>query len=157
MAVKKVPQVFRTSDGAEFDNEEQATRHEDLLDRKHKFQIAFERLGDALAETQKTADGSLFEFGVCRDYYAIAPSWVGLPRLRKIWFSYMGENRFEINEDDEVILIHQENQSRIEYRISELYRSEKEAKKALLAAQDERLEHLRQEVEELRAEVAGAN
>jgi hypothetical protein len=154
MAVKKVPQVYETSDGLEFESKKQAERHEALVEAKSLFEGAFQRMGRALAGTQKTADGELFEFGVCCDYYVIAPCWAGLPRLRKIWFSFMGDDRFEIEADDEITLILHEgdgqHRTRTRFKVSELYHSEKEAKKALLVAQEERIKEFTEEIDELR-------
>jgi hypothetical protein len=157
MAVKKVPQVYETSDGLEFESKKQAERHEALIEARELFEGARERFGERLAQTQKTADGVSFEFGICRDYWVVVPCWAGLPRLRKIWFSYMGDQRFEISEDDEITLLYSEREdghgSRTRYKISDLYYSEKEAKKALLAAQQKRLEEFTEEVEALLKEV----
>lgn len=155
MTVKTVPTKFETSDGKEFDTKEEAERHDELILARKAYKDARHTLGVILARSQKTADGVPFDFSLLRDYYYISDGWASLPALRRvsfyIWnFEFDERDVFEIKQWDER---GKGEQMMITYKINELYYSEREAKKALLDAQEAWLAEEAQKVAALRAEV----
>jgi hypothetical protein len=155
MSIKKVPQKFETSDGQEFDNEKDALLHQKMIDTRNNYKTALREFCSLLAETQKTADGEPFKLGL-RSYYVIRHNWPGLPVIQRVDFGVRFWQEYSLDEDNRVTLIvrdYERQREQNEYRTEELYLSEKAAKKALLAAQDARMEEFREQVEELRAEV----
>lgn len=158
MAVSKSPEKYRTSDGREFRSQEEAERHEKLHEAADKYKNATWFFCAALAETQRTADDQPFELK-WGDYYVIAHSWAGLPQLRKVQFSRAYWQEFALDDDSQVRLILHETERQRDggkpesFKPSELFASEKEAKKALLEAQEERLQQLTEDVGKLRNEV----
>lgn len=161
MAVREVPSVYKASDGKEFDTKEDAERHDAVVTAARKFREARHRLGRVLAEREKTADGHPFEFTVLGDYYYVSPGWGGMPGLSRVSF-YVWSCEFEVDDEERVtIRLHKQTgppykDSYEEYRIRDLYRDERKAKLALLAAQEEWLRERATDVEKLREEVAPA-
>jgi hypothetical protein len=152
MGVREIPQTFRTSDGREFTDKGEAERHEALVEAKREYDTARAVLGRRLAETQKTADGRPFEFGVFGDYYFVTEGWSGMPELLTV--SFFGNN-FSIDEHriaEVVILQRAQGRDRdSEYRIADLYRGKAAAERALLEAQEAWLAKKTAEVAELRS------
>jgi hypothetical protein len=153
MGVKKSPQTFQTSDGFEYDTEEEAERHEAVATAKQNYEGARDAFCRVLAESQKTADGVPFEFGVFRDYWFIL-EWDGFPRLHKVCFLCMRNDNFELNEGSEISLVQEENGRRRTFKISDLYWNHKAAGRALLKVQAERLKEFGESMEKLQAEVS---
>lgn len=154
MPVKESPKTYTASDGTEFDSKAEAERYDNLLQAKEKYDSARTLLCRALAESQKTADGVAFEFGVFRDYYSIL-EWDGFPRLHTVQSLYMHSNEdFELEQDGTIYLVEQRatNQRRT-YRIGELYYHESEAKKALVEVREKRLAEWTKETAELKAKL----
>jgi hypothetical protein len=158
MSIKKVPQKFETSDGRDFTDEKEAERHQQLIDARGQYQQGLTNLGQLLAERLKTADGKPFQVGILRNYYVIHEPMAGLPYLRHVHFSLAYGQPFGLGHDDDVYLIVREfdtNRTQREYKVSDLYADNKEACKALLAAQEERLKEITEQVEQLRSQVEG--
>ncbi len=129
MQVKKVEAMFKTSDGEEFSDEKSAESHQKLIDVERQYDMAFRAYKQLLAETQKTADGFPFEFGVCRDYWY--PTWWGeRPRIIKI--SFIGREVVMHGDTLYVVPYQEHGQTVKQVQVSELYRTEKAAKIHLL-------------------------
>lgn len=79
MPVNKKPAAYETSDGAEFDSEVDAIKHQSLLDAKQAVTAAERTYGTLLAETQKTADGVPFNWN-CRTYWIVGTRY-GEPQM----------------------------------------------------------------------------
>jgi len=153
MSIKKTPVKFKTTDGSEFDTEAKAETHEALYQANEEYQSARRKLGRLLAETQITADGEQFQFGVYRDYHRIVPNYWGWPSLDRV--PYLGWNWRWDNAGDRFVIHVEEylngvNQNR-SYAIGDLYASERKAREALIAAREERLGEFQAELAELKA------
>lgn len=150
MAIKQVPTRYETSDGREYDTQQEAERHEALITAKREYEHAQKVFGQRLAETQKTADGYPFEFTLLRDYYYITPGFHEMPALVRVGFSRW--KPVQLNEADELVL----TSGRLHCRIGDLYRSPRAAEEALLTAQEAWLKERTEEVEALRRKVVPA-
>ena len=135
MAVTKAPEQFKTSDGQKFDTIEEAERHEVLITAREQYNQGRRAFNRALAMTQKTADGELFDFGIFRDYYYITPGWSGCPALQAV--NFLGWN-YEVEDNDDVKISKERDsdRQRISYPIKDLYRHKRKAEIALVAAQE---------------------
>lgn len=158
MAIEPIPMRYATDDGQQFATKEEALRHEALVEAEGQCQEAQWRLGRLLAETQRTADGRLFEFTTLRDYWYVSAWWGGLPVLRRVSF-YIWNCRVDRDRDqDEVVIWQEESEGKDrrtqEYRIGELYVSERAAEKDLLAAQETWLAERAAEIAKLRERLA---
>lgn len=160
MSIKQVPARYQTTDGQEWDNEQDAQRREDLLAAWDVYKEARRTLEDRLGRSQKTADGVPFRLSVFRTYYEVTPGLRGMPMLRKIFFfgiSVEWESEGRYGPEGAVSIRQREGEGRdcVErtYRIDRLYYHRHNAEEALLAAQEERLAELASEVEELRRRV----
>jgi hypothetical protein len=163
--MKKItpPVIFKASDGREFENEEAAKNYEALVEAKTQYQNARRHLGQLLAKSFKTADGYPFTFGLS-NYYHVATPWNSLPHIITIDFWYRNWD-YEDHADDQgsesttfVILAVKDaygNKSEygVKYPINELYRDEKNAKRALVKAQAEWLAQRTKELDELAAKI----
>jgi hypothetical protein len=154
MAVKESPRTFRASDGREFSSKRDAERYEMLLQAKRVHDNAKAVLCRALAETQKTADGVPFEFGVFKDYYYIM-EWDGFPHLRQVDFVCMhGADDFVLHADGTISLVDTRAEGRRrEHRISELYCARQAALKALIDVREKRLAELAADTKKMKAEL----
>lgn len=151
MAVEQVPTQYRTSDGKQFKTAGEAERHERLITAQAKYEEAQREFRRAMAETQRTADGRLFEFGMLRDYYCIEWGAAGPPYLRTVSF-YVWDCR--VHEDNgHVYVTERDGKADREHRISSLYASEREAKRELLRLTTKWLAEETEKVAKLRAEV----
>lgn len=148
--VEATPVEFKSSDGRKFETEEQAQSHEELIEAKERYEAARSAYGQILHESQKTADGYPFQFSVLADYWYVY-DFSDFPRLDKVSF-YLGN--CDLNDEDETIITqhhddHRGNRHFTDYSIGDLYRYEKNAQVALLAAQKERLQELSKSVKQL--------
>jgi len=152
MPITKRPQTFEASDGAEFATEAEAKRHQALLDASRDFRSAEKIYHQAIAKTQKTADGRPFEFGVFRDYYLI--HWWG-DRPRLVTIDFIG--RDSILEDGKLYLVPGPDKRQAVPRVAveELYVDRLAARKELLRRLEEWIADVNREIEELMAEVSG--
>ena len=145
MATKK-PAVFETRDGAEFETEAEAERHEALCDAVDGLREAQAKLGKALSATMRTADGELFDPSNRHRYYYVNSYWRGEPRLEEIEFWY--DTRFTLDgPDNERIRIivpgtrwgsHGKEGER-EFTVAELYYHKKNAHAAMVKVLDEHI------------------
>jgi hypothetical protein len=136
--MKTLPQTFRTTDGKDFQDKDAAERHETLIEAKEAYVQARRLFGKLLAETQLTADGRRFEFGVFHTYYYIEPGFWGMPGLSEV--PYLGWHWDFDDSDGFVIRYRDEKQNRDrEFKIAELYSDRRIADKALLKAREARL------------------
>ena len=148
--IEATPVKYKTSDGLEFETEEQAAYHEELIEAKDRYEAARSVYGQRLFESQKTADGYHFQFSMLLDYWYVW-NYGGFPRLDKVSF-YRGN--CGLNDRDETVILQHQDDDRgcrhfTEYSIGELYRYKKNAQVVLLAAQKEYLEERSKNVEEL--------
>lgn len=154
--VRKKEAVYTTRDGREFYSEDEAGRHDELVEARDTLSRAQHQFGRALAQTTKTADGELFEFGLWRRYYRVVPGWQGMPSLEHLG-SFYGHPGFEFDNQGELELVeggHKPNPKRI--RICDMFADKSKAEEALYAAQDEWLEERRAEIESNRARTSEA-
>jgi hypothetical protein len=157
MPVTAKPVTYETSDGREFEDKDEADRHEELITARREYDEARQKFNQALVKTQKTADDEPFDFGLFRTYFVITDSWAQIPSLKRV--NFLGWN-FEVAEhEDQVEIIQNEgdftNERRYGYPINRLYVSEKRAKIALGNALESWLEEQRRTVMEAKKELRG--
>ena len=140
-------QVFRTSDGQEFTNEEAANRHEAIIAARGVYKTAQRELHALLVNELVTADGQPFGFGSLRDYFFIVqPEWGG-HYIKKVTFSYWN---FAVDERGPTIIdTHWRDGKMQHYRIDELYADFDNAKQALLADFDKYVVLARKKIEDM--------
>lgn len=152
MAVKEVPQRFKTTDGVEFATKAEAERHQAVVDANQQFEKAQRQLALATIESYKTADGQPFEFSLFVDYYLVVEG-IGWPSLHTVSFMRSYSLRFK-PEEDGVLSFYEEHGRASRYgRVSELYRCPMAAKRALAEAKQRRLETYQADLDSLRAEI----
>lgn len=150
--IKKTEVKFRTTDGSEFDTEKEAEKHEELYQANEAYDTARRRLGKLLAETQKTADGKAFEFGIYRDYYFVTPGYWSWPALQQI--PYLGWSwQWDNSGDKFTIFTDHPDGKRLRFEIGNLYADKRLAEKALLEAREKRIAELHEEMEQMRAQI----
>lgn len=153
MTIKKQTK-FKTTDGREFDDEKEAQKHDELILAREQYDASLRRLNRLIAETTRTADGYLFEFGLWTSYHYVTPGYFQMPVLGEV--HYIGWN-WDLNEHDdsvEIVTRGGNDNRRSEYKISNLYREKSKALAALVKAQQEWLAERQSEVEETAAKVA---
>src|SRR6266478_1327890 len=101
MSIKTKPVTYEASDGQEFENEEEARRHDDLITARQHYDDARQKFNCAVALTQKTADNELFDFKG-GTYWFVTDYYNQEPRLKRVYF--LGWN-FDITEYDDRIEI----------------------------------------------------
>ena len=158
MAVKKVPGTYAASDGQEFDDEEEAKRHDELITARQEYDDARKKFNRVLAQTQKTADGETFDFGLFTSYYYITDYYYTQPSLKHV--NFLGWN-FEIDEHDDSVEISQAEgetgrEHRFSCKISRLYVSKKRAEIALINALESWLDEQRRTVNEIKKDLRGS-
>lgn len=140
---------FKTTDGREFDDETEAQRHDALIIVRQEYEHALFKMNKLTAETTRTADGYLFEFGIFKDYWFVTPGYVGMPTITKT--PYFGWNWNLSTHTDQVIIITSAEIDGSRYRefaINNLYREKKNAIAAMIEAQKTWLSEQQKEVEE---------
>lgn len=151
--VKKLSPKYTSEDGREFNTEADAKKHEELITAKSLYDQARHAYARKLWETQKTADGEPFELG-WRRYWRIVGLYMW-PRLQEV---SIYPHSCDLDDQDALTIIEEVDNGKggrqfASHRISDLYCREENAKKALIAAQRERLDDLTREVVELIASV----
>lgn len=134
MAVKQEVK-FKSSDGRAFNNEAEAKKHDALILARQEYKAALRKLNQCVAETTRTADGHLFEFGLWKTYYYVTPGFFSMPALAEV--PYLGWN-WELNEynDSVEIILREGNDNRVrEFKINDLYLEKRKALTALVDAQ----------------------
>jgi len=155
MAVTTKPTTYQASDGKEFDNEEEAKLHDELVTARTEYDEARHRFSRAVALTQKTADGELFDFK-SGDYWFVTDYYNQEPRLKRVHF--IGWN-FEVTEYSDGVEISQEetdgnnHSSRYHYPINKLYADKSRATYSLINALDAWIAEQRRMAEETKAEL----
>ena len=105
-----------------------------------------------LAASALTADGQPLEFGRSRDYWYVTPSFIGMPRLGKMYFWPSGL-RVDMDYAGGALTLREYCHERKEYvsrKICELYADERKAKEALLAACEQRIAEWNEELAKIR-------
>lgn len=150
MKVKKIPPTYATSDGKEWASEAEALRHQTLLDAHQNFVIAEKQWHYALAESQVTADGVPFQFGI-RDYYFV--SWWSSGRPSLITVDFIGRNTSWDGENLRLIP-YGANLSKVNpIDIADLYYHKKNAQYELIKRLNEFVTERQEEIRKLREEV----
>ncbi len=146
MAVSEQSVKYRASDGETFNSKAEAERHDALIVARDKYEEAEKAFGILLAETTKTADGCVFEFGWFT-YYRIIDGYYW-PQLEEVRLCLP---RIAVNAG-EVTIINTINGNYRDYRVSDLYKSKKFAEKALASLQEDRIADYQRQVDEMKAE-----
>lgn len=126
---------FTASDGKKFKDKGEAEKHDALATARAEYNTALRNLNQRIAETTRTADGYLFQFGVWKTYYYVTPGFFDMPRLAEV--PYLGWN-WDLNEYDDAIEIvtRESNEQRHHaYKIGELYTDKKKGIAALIEKQ----------------------
>lgn len=153
MAIKKEFK-FKSSDGQTFDDETEAKKHDALILAREEYEGALRKLNQCIAETTRTADGHLFEFGLWRTYYYVTPGYFSMPVLAEV--PYLGWN-WDLNEhDDSVeIVLHEGNDNRRrEFKVNSLYVDKRTALAALIGAQQAWLKERQEQIAETADKIA---
>lgn len=152
---------FETEDGRKFTDQKAAETHEQIQAAATAYEQAREAFGRVLAESQRTADGFPFEFGLS-DYYYIA-LWGGLPTIRRVdfWYRNWSFDYDRENEPAKFCLLHFEGDggrcgNGQPFRIGDLYRHRANAERALVEAQEKWLAEETERVAEARAKLPNA-
>jgi hypothetical protein len=157
--IKEVPSCFQTSDGGEFPDRNEAAQHQEFLDTVSAYEEARKRLSLVVAQSQRTADGEIFEFGVFRDYLRIVPGWSGRPTLATVHFNYHAWAERDLDHKGRggervQIVVYSENKRTLEhYPIDELYAGQKAANRALLKAVEEWMKDQTEALENLKSSI----
>lgn len=150
MAVTKKPEVFRTSDGREFADGEDAERHETLIAAVNEFEKSRENLLCAMAHTNRTADGELMDPTQWGTYYQVL-AWAHDPHVTEVSFYYSTEIQLD---GDRLYLVTPwlgKDRDSKRYLISELYAHKTNADRALRVLLEERAVALQKRIESLPA------
>lgn len=150
--ITKTKPKFITSDGCEFDTEDGAERHEELVAARDEYERARLAFGRALARTQTTADGHPFDLGIWAKYWRVRPGWAGVPDLERMNWMWGGKFDF-CQRGDELVLIEKGAVPPREVPINEIYATRREADKALLIATEEWIAERQQDLALLREEL----
>ena len=152
MAVKEVPTKYTTTDGREFNSKDEAERHDALITARDAYEFARHRFAECLARTQRTSDGHLFDFNGIRTYYYVSYNFWGMPALSEV--PYMG--RFwDFDDRDGFVFNYKDGDRWREYAIRDMYADKREAEKAVLEAQERRLQDYSEQVAEERKRLYG--
>ena len=152
--VKKMPVLFRTVDGQEFQDEAQAKQHEKLITAKSDYEQSRRRYAALLFYSQRTADGKPFEMSLLHDYWLVR-DWCGaLPTLDRV--SFWGPN-VDLDDEDQTVIVYKspERKDWERYRITDLYYHEAGARRKLLELQKQRIVELENQVKKLEASLEG--
>lgn len=146
MAVKQVPQIFKTSDSEEFDSQDDAERHEAVLTAKEIFETAAREYGEAMLGEAVTADGERFDLALSCQYYYIAGRYGGgMPRLQSTYF-YRWNCCYDLRGG--LTITQRQSDSWQACPVKELYRHKTNAERALIVAQRERIREFTEQVDE---------
>lgn len=147
MAIKE-QRKFKTTDGREFDDEGEAQKHDALIVAREAYRVALHKMNQLIAETTRTADGELFEFGIWQTYYYVTEGFNSMPQLMEV--PYLGWN-WELSEYDDAVEIITERDTdnrRMTYKVNHLYRDKKKALDAMIVAQRAWLQERTDEIAE---------
>lgn len=153
MPISESPVTYQTSDGKSFTDKQDAERHEKLVVATREWEQARTRFGTALAQTQRTADGRLFDWTRWTYYYVAPPhsGWGGGPYLREVSF-YVWNCSFDLDKEEMEILYSKDCEKRpVAYRISELYANKDAAERALLTERETWLAEQAEDLAKMRA------
>lgn len=148
--VTKIPQVYRTNDGGEFDTKAAADKHEAMIEAKREFENAQAKFAKAVVGTYKTADGEQFEFRWSQ-YWYIRDSF-SFPALHPVRLEGWYDQEFCVDNSGKFFVVERSTDRKHEsrYDVTELYKDERKARAALADAMQERIKQYRQQLAELR-------
>lgn len=148
MAVKVTQPKFVASDGKEFDNPEDADRHETLVGATAVFEQSRRNLLHAMAHTKRTADGELMNPTRWGTYY-IVREWASEPHVAEVSFYYNTQIDLRGEKLYLVALYSGRNHESQSYPIDELYAKKKNADATLRKVLEKRAEELQKRINEL--------
>lgn len=131
MSIRKKTAVYVASDGTEFNNEDDAKIHEELVQSISSLEDALIRFNQAAGAVQQTADGYPFELGYVSDYYVIEQSFGAIPYVNHIWFGYL-RTRVIIGELGDVILENVKDGEIKRYRLDRVFKYKRNAQKRMV-------------------------
>lgn len=148
--------VFEASDGTTHATAALAKKREELTEAVAELRTVVKRIGRLNAESLLTADGVPFELGRSRDYYFVADTLIGLPRLLTVWL-YPYSIDVDMDRDGVLTLREYKHGDRNDgrwthYRIDELYSEKAAAEAAVLARAEQRLAEMQADMETMRKE-----
>jgi len=145
------PKTYVADDGTEFAEKADAERHDALTEAERNLENAQESFCRALMQSQRTADGFLFEFRVW-SYYRVVDTWGSMPSVQRVSLGLHtrnividSENRLEFRLWQESTGQHQPG-FWMTIRFDELFRDERAAQVACLDAQRERLAEMEADI-----------
>jgi hypothetical protein len=148
MAVEQIPASFRASDGSKFATEKEAKRHDERITAARDFEQARRTLAKAIAKSQKTADGELFDFG-WRDYWFVTQTYKHMPTLFSVQFNGWYDMKFQFDGERCRIADDSQRSDRISYYdIGDLYKHKKNAVAALKQKQAEYIAQCQEELDQ---------
>lgn len=148
MAVKVTQPKFVASDGKEFDNPEDADRHETLVGATAVLEQSRKNLLHAMAHTKRTADGALMDPTRWGTYYFVRQSWSD-PSVLEVAFYYNTQIDLRGEKLYLVTPYSGRNNESQSYPIEELYATRKNADAALRKVLEKRAEELQKRIDEL--------
>ena len=140
--------VYKSNDGAEWPTEEQAEKRDQLMNAEKQLCEATREVMRCLGETALTADGKQFNMRECNDYWRVAENWFSFPEVEKFWF--YPHNVYVDYCDKQVDLTvrwyDNERREYQNYKIKELYTTEKAAKQACKKLGEERIQEMQERI-----------
>lgn len=143
--------VFKARDDSEHTSAEAAERHNKLLDATETFRRAADMVCKYLGETAVTADGHPFDMSRSGFYWLVRKSLMGLPALGQVWI--WPHNCYIETDDGRLVYRSYEHGGYVTYRISDLYVSERAARRAHIEACEQRIVEFQEEVAGLKTEL----
>jgi len=154
---KQTKPEWVAADGTKWLSEEEAERHDRLIEASRQYEHARKEYERRLWETQRTADGQLFELSGWHRYWVIRSSW-DLPDVFPV---SLYAHDCHLDEKDVLSLTEYKNEHGqlhvTTYRINEIYADERRAKEALLIAQKSRLAEYAEQVKKLEESLRTTN
>lgn len=127
--MKTLPQMYEATDGRQFDDEQEAARHQIMIDARSAYERARLDYAKALAETCRTADGHPFELNSSRSYYHVRRGPGGIPETAAVSFWYWD---IDLSEGGNMFITVDEGsgRGRVTYNINSLFVSRDKAREA---------------------------
>lgn len=150
--------IYETTDGKKFTDQAEAEHHELLAKCREAYREARGNLGKALLSQLTTADGQSVDFGKRNRFYAVLFTYNN-PTLAEV-VVYWGHWDWELDDLDRLRIIiewrwpgtRDDTRQIIHIPVSELYADRDKARAAVLAAKQEAIVRLQEELDELKAD-----
>lgn len=155
MGKTEMKPVFKAKDDSEWPSAARAQARNAMIEAENKFKEAAQEVARRLKEAALTADGEPFATeGRYSDFWWLCPNYGGgLPRLHRVYvYPYLAEIEHDYQKNGRLVVreYKADTRSYITHPVEELYVSHAKAKAAHLAACEERLKEIEQEVADLR-------